>query len=206
MITEFKYKFNPEEDKLVLQSKSTNANPPRRRPKGSTKMHLSGIILVLLFSRNANPINAEMKPKGKLLLLVHSRKINSLITDDYNSNNHPISTLSDAAQHLVGKSLFCKPDCSQVYHCLQMAEQQPVELLECTSASRTFAFKRRAQGLSRSVSAFQVSCLSTWTHLSRLTNLFNTYTIKGWLIKLTHSPNCSRQKRQSISHLTSKKL
>ena len=82
------------------------------------------------------------------------RKINSLIADDYTNNNHPVSTLSDAAQHLAGKSLFCKLDCSQAYHCLQMADQRSVEMLAFNFASRTFAYKRLAQSLSRSVSAF----------------------------------------------------
>ena len=81
-------------------------------------------------------------------------KINSLIADDYTNKNHPISTLSDAAQHLAGKSLFCKLDCSQAYQCLQMADQRSVEMLAFNFASRTFAYKRLAQGLSRSVSAF----------------------------------------------------
>ena len=82
------------------------------------------------------------------------RKINSLIADDYTNNNHPVSTLSDAAQHLAGNSLFCKLDCSQAYHCLQMADQRSVEMLAFNFGSRTFAYKRLAQGLSRSVSAF----------------------------------------------------
>ena len=82
------------------------------------------------------------------------RKINTLIADDYTNNNHPVSTLSDAAQHLAGKSLFCKLDCSQDYHCLQMADQRSVEMLAFNFASRNFAYKRLAQGLSRSVSAF----------------------------------------------------
>ena len=82
------------------------------------------------------------------------RKINTLIADDYTNNNHPVSTLSDAAQHLVGKSLFCKLDCSQAYHCLQMAEQRSVEMLLINFASRTFAYKRLAHGISRSASAF----------------------------------------------------
>ena len=82
------------------------------------------------------------------------RKINSLTADDYTNNNHPLSTLSDAAQHLAGKSLFCKLDCSQAYHCLQMADQRSVEMLAFNFACRTFAYKRLAQGLSRSVSAF----------------------------------------------------
>ena len=81
------------------------------------------------------------------------RKINSLIADDYTNNNHPVSTLSDAAQHLAVKSLFGKLNCSQAYHCLQMADQRSVEMLAFNFASRTFAYKRLAQGLSRSVSA-----------------------------------------------------
>ena len=62
--------------------------------------------------------------------------------------------LSDAAQHLAGKSLFCKLDCSQGYHSLQMADQRLVEMLAFNFACRTFAYRRLAQGLSRSVSAF----------------------------------------------------
>ena len=80
-----------------------------------------------------------------------------LITDVYINNNHPVSTLTDAAQHMAGKSLFCKLDCSQAYHCLQMADQQSVDLLDFNSASRTFAHRRLAQGLSRSLSAFSIS-------------------------------------------------
>ena len=82
------------------------------------------------------------------------QKINSLIADDYNNNNHPVSTLSDAPQHLAGKSLFCKLDCSQAYHCLQMADQRSVEVLAFEFASRTFAYNNLAQGLTRSVPAF----------------------------------------------------
>ena len=82
------------------------------------------------------------------------RKINILIADDYTNNNHPVSTLSDAAQHLAGESLFCKLDSSQAYHCLQMADQRSVERLAFNFASTTFAYKRLAKGLSRSVSAF----------------------------------------------------
>ena len=87
-------------------------------------------------------------------LLVDLRKINTLIADGYTKKNQPVSTLSDAAQHLAGITLFCKLDCSQAYHCLQMANQRSVEMLAFSFASRTFAYSRLAQGLSRSVSAF----------------------------------------------------
>ena len=120
-------------------------------------IHKYGIITVLPFSKYASPIFAQRKPNGKLRLLVDLRKINSLIADDYTNNNHPVNTLSDAAQHSAGKSLFCKLDCSQAYHCLQLADQRSVEMLAFNFASRTFAYKRLAQGLSRSVSAFSSS-------------------------------------------------
>ena len=116
-------------------------------------MHKYGIITVLPFSKYANPIFAQRKPNEKLRLLVDLRKIN-LIADDYTINNHPVRTLLDPAQHLAGKSLFCKLDCSQAYHCLQMADQRSVEMLAFNFASKTFAYRRLAQGLSGSVSAF----------------------------------------------------
>ena len=87
-------------------------------------------------------------------LLVHLRKINSLIAHKSTNKNHPVSTLSDAAEHLKGKSLFCKIDCSQAYHCLQMADQRSVEILAFSFTSRNFAYKRLAQCFSSSVFAF----------------------------------------------------
>ena len=117
-------------------------------------LHKYGIITTLPFSKYGSPIFAQRKPNGKLRLLVDLRKINTLIADDYINNHHPVSTLRDAAQHMAGKNLFCKLDCSQAYHCLQMAHQQSIELLAFNFASRTFAYRRLAQGLSRSLSAF----------------------------------------------------
>ena len=113
-----------------------------------------GIITTLSFSKYASPIFAQKKPNGKLRLLVDLRKINNLISDDYINNNHPVSTLSDAAQHMAGKKLFCKLDCSQAYHCLPMADHRSIEMLAFNFASRTFAYRRLAQGLSRALSAF----------------------------------------------------
>ena len=55
---------------------------------------------------------------------------------------------------MAGKKLFCKQDCSQAYHCLPMADQESIEMLEFNFASRTFAYFRLAQGLSRALSAF----------------------------------------------------
>ena len=155
MNMEFKVKLTAKDDKAVY---SQNLPMPIHLKEDLivelVLMHKYGIITVLPFSKYASPIFAQRKPNGKLRLLVDLRKINTLIADDYTNNNHPVSTLSDAAQHLAGKSLFCKLDCSQAYHCLRMADQRSVEMLAFNFASRTFAYKSFAQGLSRSVSAF----------------------------------------------------
>ena len=155
MNTELKVKLTPREKKAVYSQ-----NPPMPIHLKEdlifelALMHKYGIITVLPFSKYKSPIIAQRKPNGKLRLLVDLRKINSLIADDYTNNNHPVSTLSDAAQHLAEKSLFCKLDCSQAYHCLQMVDQRSVEMLAFNFASRIFAYKILALCLSRSVSAF----------------------------------------------------
>ena len=116
-------------------------------------LQLYGIITILPFSKNASPIFAQRKPTGKLRLLVNLRKIDNFISDDYINNNHPVSTLTDAAQHIDGK-FFCQLDCSQAYQCLQMADQRCIDMLAFNFASRTFAYRRLTQGLSRGLSAY----------------------------------------------------
>ena len=154
MNTEFKVRLTPEDDKAVYsQSLPMPIHLKEYLIVEFALMHRYGIITVLPFSKYARPIFAQRKSNGKLRLLVNLRKINTLIADEYTDNIHPVSLLSDAAQHLAGKSLLCKLDCSQAYHCLQMADQRSVELLAFNFASGTFAYKRLAQGLSRSVSA-----------------------------------------------------
>ena len=55
---------------------------------------------------------------------------------------------------MAGKKYFCKLDCSQPYHCLQMADEQSIQLLAFNFGSRTFAHLRLTQGLNKSLSAF----------------------------------------------------
>ena len=105
MNREFKVKLTPKDDKAVYsQSLPMPINLKEDLIVELALMHKYGIITVLPFSKYASPIFAQRKPNGKLRLLVDLRKINSLIADDYTNNNHPVSTLSDAAQHLAGKS------------------------------------------------------------------------------------------------------
>ena len=113
MNTEFKVKLTPKDDKAVY---SQNLPKPIHLKEDLivelALMHKYGINTVLPFSKYASPIFAQRKPNGKLRLLVDLRKINTLIADDYTNSKHPVTASSDAAQHLAGKSLFCKLDCS----------------------------------------------------------------------------------------------
>ena len=114
--TEFKVKLTATDDEAVYsQSLPMPIHLEEDLIVELALMHKYGIIKVLPFSKYASLIFAQRTPNGKLRLLVDLRKINTLIADDYTNSNHPVSTLSYAAQHLARKSLFCKLDCSQAY-------------------------------------------------------------------------------------------
>ena len=87
-----------------------------------TLLHQSEIIITLPFNRFASPLFAQREPNGKLRLLVELIKIKHLSSDNYINNNNPVSGLLHAVQHMTGKTLLYKLDCSQAYHCLQMAK------------------------------------------------------------------------------------
>ena len=113
MNEDFKIKLTPKDDSPAYsQSLPTPINLKEDILVELALLHRYGIITTLPFSKYASPIFAQKKPNGKLRLLVDLRKINNLISDDYINNNHPVSTLTDAAQHMAGKRLFCKLDCS----------------------------------------------------------------------------------------------
>ena len=155
MNEEFKVKLTPKDD---FPAYSQNLPAPITLKEDIfvelAMLHKYGIITTLPFSKNASPIFDQKKLNGKIRLLVDLQKINNLISQDYINNNHPVSTLVDAAQHMAGKKLFCKLDCSQADHCLQMADQQSIEVLAFNFASGTFAYRRLARGLIRALSSF----------------------------------------------------
>ena len=152
---EFKVKLTPNDDRPAYsQNLPTPLNLKDDITVELALLHKYGIITTLPFSKYASPIFAQRKPNGRLRILVDLRNFNNLITEDYVNNNHPVSTLSDAAQHMAGKKLFCKLNCSEAYHCLELAAYQSIQTLAFNFASRTFAYRRLAQGLSRSLSAF----------------------------------------------------
>ena len=201
MNTEFKLKLTPKNYKTV---DSQNLPMPIHLKDHLIVeiaiMHKYGIITVLPFSKYASPIFGQRKNNAKLCLLVDLRKNNSLIADDYANNNHPFSTLSDTAQHLAGKSLLCKLDCSQAYHCLQMADQRSVGMLAFNFASRTFAYKRLAQGLSRSVSSFSSFKREYLDAVVKADNVLNTWTtVESQPRKLRTSPGTSEQSSSAFA-------
>ena len=157
--TEFKVQITPLDNRPAhSQSLPAPINFKDDVPVELALLHKYGIITTLPFSKFASPIFAQRKPNGKLHLLVDLRNINTVIADDYINNNQPVSPPTDAAQHTAKKNFFCKLDCSQAYHCLQMADQQSIELVAFNFARRTFAYRRLAQRLSRSLSAVS-SCI-----------------------------------------------
>ena len=100
----FKVKLTPKDERpIYTESLPVPVNLKEVLTVELALMHRYGIITTLPFSKYASPIFAQLKPNGTLRLLVDLRKINALISDDYINNNHPVRTLSNAAQHLAGK-------------------------------------------------------------------------------------------------------
>ena len=105
--TEFKVQLSRSDNRLAYnQSLPAPINLKDDILMELALLHTYGIITTLPFSKNASPKFAQRKPNGKLRLLVDLQKMNTLIADDYINNNHPFSTLTDAAQHMAGKNLI----------------------------------------------------------------------------------------------------
>ena len=140
MNEEFTVKLTPKDDSPAYsQNLPTPVNLKEDILVELASVHKYGFITTLPFSNYASPIFAQKKHNGELRLLVDLRKIINLVSDEYINNNHPVSTLTNAAHHMTLKRLFCKLGCSQAYHCLQMADQRSINMLAFNFASRTFA-------------------------------------------------------------------
>ena len=107
MNEDFKVKLTPKDESPVYsQSLPTRINLEENILVELALLNCYRIITTLPFSKYASPKFDKKKPNGKLRLLVDLRKITNLISDDYINNDHPVSTLTDAAQHMAGKSYF----------------------------------------------------------------------------------------------------
>ena len=151
-ISEITMKLTPEHDKPVYtQSPPTPIHLREELQVELALLQYFGVITSLNHSKYCSPIFAHRKTNGELRILVDLRRINHLLLHDSHNNNFPISTMANKTAHFAGKKLFCKLDCSQAYHCVQMADPLSVQLLAFNFASRTLAYQRLARGLNRSV-------------------------------------------------------
>ena len=153
--TELKVKLTPAHDLPVyVQSPPTPIHHRDEILIELALMQYYGIVTLLPNSKYSSPIFAQREQSGKLRILIDLRRVNHLLRNDFSNNNFPISNMTDAMHHFAGKTLFTKLDCSQAYHCLQMADPLSVQLLSFNFASRTYAYQRLAQGLNKSVTGF----------------------------------------------------
>ena len=153
--TEFKVKLTPLDQRAVYtQGRPTPIHLRKEMLVELSLMQYYGIIVSLPYSKHASPIFAQRKSSGNLRILIDLRRVNHLIKHDYDSHNFPISSLADVGNHLAGKKYFTKLDCSQAFHVVRMADMESIQLLAFNFESRTYAFQRLAQGLSRSVTSF----------------------------------------------------
>ena len=146
---EFKIKRTPKHNEPVYaQSLPTPTNLKDQLLVEVALMPEYGIITTLRYSNYSLPIFAQRKPEGKLRILVDLCRINHLLKTDYNQHGLPVTTIANATQHMAGKKyFFCQLHCSQAYHCLQMADEQSVQLLAFNFGSCIFAYLQLVQEL-----------------------------------------------------------
>ena len=103
MNEDFKVKLTPKDGSPAYSSSLlTSINLKEDILVELALLHCYGISTTLPFSKYASPIFAHKKLNGKLRHLVDLRKIINLMSDEYNNNNHPVSALIDAAEHMSG--------------------------------------------------------------------------------------------------------
>ena len=154
--TELKIKLTPEHDlPIYTQGPPTPIHLRDELIIELALMHYYGLITTLPQSKYSSPLFDHQKQSGKLRILIDLRRVNHLLRNDYLNSNFPISNMADASNHFAGKTLFTKLDCSQAYHCVQMADDISTQLLSFNFSSRTYAYKCLAQELSKSATGFR---------------------------------------------------
>ena len=152
-------KLTPEHDQTVYtQSPPTPIHLREELQVEFALLLYFGIRTSLNQSKYSNPIFAHRKTNGELSFLIDLPRIKHLLLHDYHNNNFPLSTMADTTAHFAGNFcrllIFCKLDCSQAYHCVQMGDSLPVQLLAFNFASRTISYQRLARGLNKAVTGF----------------------------------------------------
>ena len=103
-----------------IYTQPTTAKLKNENPFEVVLQKYCGVIFTLPFRNYSSLIFVRRKPIDKVSILIELWQINHIDNQDYIEHNHPATAVADAAQHLAGKKYFCKLDCSQAYHCLQM--------------------------------------------------------------------------------------
>ena len=186
---EYNVKLNPDENKRVY----TQSHPTAIHLRDVLLVELAlmqyfNIITMLSNSRYSSPFFAQRKSNGRLRLLIDLRRVNHLLRQDCRDSNFPISNMSDATTHFAGKSLLNKFDCSQAYHCVQMADDQSIQLLPFNYSSRTYAYKCLAQGLAKSVTGFSAF----------IRNYLDPYLAAGSCTQLMDDIGCGVEKFEEL--------
>ena len=110
MNTEFEVKPTPKEEVIHIQNPPVPTHLKEDLIVELVLMHKYRIITVLTFSKYACLFFGLRNPNRNFSLRLDFKEIKALFADDYTTKNHPVSTLSDAAQHLTGESRFYKLD------------------------------------------------------------------------------------------------
>ena len=125
--SDLKIKLKPEPTRpLYTQGPPTPIHLRQELTVELALMHYYGLITTLSHSKYSSPLLAHRKPSSKLRMLIHLKRINHSLKNDYIDSNFPISNMTDASNQFAAKSLFTKIDCSQAYHCVQMADDLSV--------------------------------------------------------------------------------
>ena len=128
--TELKIKLTPEHDMPVyVQSPITPIHLRDELIVELALMHYFNLVTTLSHSKYSSPVFAQRKSSGKRRILIDLQRINHLLRNDYINTNFPISNMSNASNHFACKTFFTKLDCSQAYHCVQLADDLSVQLL-----------------------------------------------------------------------------
>ena len=75
------------------------------------------------------------------------RQINLFIKFEY---KNPVTTIADALQ-CRAKKHFCNLDCFEAYQCLQLVDEQSIQLRSFTFSDETFAYRRIAQDFKKTM-------------------------------------------------------
>ena len=176
--TEFKVQLTPLDNRPAYsQSLPASINLKDDILVELALLHKYGIITTLPFSNYVSPIFAQRKPNGKLRLSVDLRKINTLIADDYININHPVSTLTDTAQHMAGKYLFCNLIVPRRITAFKWPTSNPPNSLHSTSQVKHLHTEYRHKDSTVPYRHFRTSYANTSIQSSKPINVHNMSTI-----------------------------